>query len=295
MKIVITIPAYNEAKTISKVISSINEFIDNHKDHEYKLLVVDDGSKDGTAKVSKSLGAIVYSHPKNYGLAETFRTEVKKCLELGADVIVHIDADGQYIPKEISKLVKGVEDGYDLVLGSRFSGKIEYMPLLKKMGNIAFSKVISNVTGVKITDGQTGFRAFTSEVAKTIDLRSNHTYTQEQIIRAVMHKFKILEVPVYFAKRKDKSRLISHPLEYAARAWVNIIRTYRDYEPLKFFGKIGLMFIVPGFLIGIWLVSLLLTTGKVGHTGSAILSVLLIMIGIQFISFGLLADMRRVE
>ena len=77
MKIVITIPAYNEAKTISKVISSINEFIDNHKDHEYKLLVVDDGSKDGTAKVSKSLGAIVYSHPKNYGLAETFRTEVK--------------------------------------------------------------------------------------------------------------------------------------------------------------------------------------------------------------------------
>ena len=295
MKIVITIPAYNEEKTIGKVISSIKEFMNTQTNYEYTLLVVDDGSKDRTAEVSKKLGAVVYSHPKNYGLAETFRTELKKCLELKADVIVHIDADGQYLPKEIPRLIGGIEKGYDLVLGSRFKGKIEYMPLLKKMGNIAFSKVISNVTGVKITDGQTGFRAFTKEVAEKIDLRSNHTYTQEQIIRAVMEKFKILEVPVYFAKRKDKSRLISHPLEYAVRAWVNIIRTYRDYEPMRFFGKLGMLFIIPGFLIGLWLFSLLITTGRVGHTGSAILSVLLIMIGIQLISFGLLADMRKIK
>jgi len=132
MQIIITIPAYNEEGTIGTVIRDIHEVMKDNS-YNYKILVVDDGSKDNTKNIAKNEGAIVYSHSKNYGLAETFNTEIKKSLELEADVIVHIDADTQYKPIEIPKLIKEIENGYDLVLGSRFKGTIESMPLIKKL------------------------------------------------------------------------------------------------------------------------------------------------------------------
>ncbi len=292
MKIVVTIPAYNEENTISIVIGKIKEAMESNR-YNYEILVVDDGSNDNTVETAKKAGAVVYSHPKNYGLAETFKTEIKKSLKMGADIIVHIDADNQYQPVEIPKLIKEINNGYDLVLGSRFKGTIESMPLIKKFGNKAFSRVISNITRMKISDGQTGFRAFTREVAGKIKIISNHTYTQEQIIRAVKEKFRIKEVPAYFAKRKDKSRLMSNPFRYATRAWINIIRIYRDYEPLKFFGLVGTTLFGFGFLIGLYLVYLHFTSGIVGHLGLMMLDILILSIGLQIIIFGFMADMLK--
>ena len=292
MKIVISIPAYNEEKTVGKVIEDIKEVMNSNK-YDYNILVIDDGSKDNTREIAKKSGAIVFSHPINQGLAETFRTEMKEALELKPDIIVHTDADGQYLASDIPKLIKPLINGKaDIVLGSRFKGKIESMPLMKRLGNKAFSKVISNVTKTKISDGQTGFRAFTQEVA-AIDIKSDHTYTQEQIIRAIREKFRIMEVPVYFAKRKDKSRLMNNPFEYAIKAWINILRVYRDYEPLKFFGMIGGIFVLGGALLGVWILYTLLKTGLVGGIPRVILSTLFIMTGVQIILFGFLADMNR--
>ena len=291
MKIVVTIPAYNEAKSIGNLVKEIKDVMGSGR-YNHNILVVDDGSTDKTAEIAKKSGAIVYSHPKNYGLAETFKTEIKKCLELKADVIVHIDADGQYLPKEIPKLLKEIKNGYDLVLGSRFNGKIEHMPLIKKIGNIAFSKAVSQITRFKITDAQTGFRAFTKEIAQ-LPIISNHTYTQEQVIRAVKQKFRIKEVPIYFAKRDGKSKLIRNPFEYAAKAWINIIRIYRDFEPLKFFGIIGSIIFLIGFVTGLYLLYLHFTSGIVGHFALIMLDVLILSIGFQVIIFGFLADMPR--
>lgn len=293
MQIVVTIPAYNEAKTIGVLIKNINEVMKSGN-YNYKILVVDDGSKDGTSEIAKNMGATVYSHPKNYGLAETFKTEIKKSLEIGAEVIVHIDADTQYEPKEIPQLLSEIGKGYDLVLGSRFKGKIESMPLIKRLGNKAFSRIISNITGIKISDGQTGFRAFTKEVAEKIEIISDHTYTQEQIIKAVRGKYKIKEVPVYFAKRKDKSRLISNPFAYAIRAWINIIRIFRDYKPLKFFGVIGSLILFTGFVLGLYLVYIqLFGEGVNRHFGLMMLDILILSIGLQIIIFGFIADMLK--
>ena len=292
MKIVVTIPAFNEEKTIGILINKINEVMKRNR-YNYKILVVDDGSRDRTVLVAKNAKAIVYSHPKNYGLADTFRTEVEKALDLGADTIVHIDADIQYKAEEIPKLLNEIKKGYDLVLGSRFKGKIESMSPIKKLGNKAFSRVISNITGIRISDAQTGFRAFTKDVAKKINIASNHTYTQEQIIRAVRKKFKIKEVPIYFARRKDKSRLISNPFRYAIHAWINLIRTYRDYEPLKFFGMAGTLIFSIGLLIGLYLVYIHFTSGIVGHFALIMFDVLILSIGLQIIIFGFLADMNR--
>src|SRR3989344_1019584 len=296
MNVVVSIPAYNEEATIAAVIRNIKLVLGKHRNYSYSVLVVDDGSTDRTAEAAKNEGAAVHSHPKNYGLAETFRTEVDQFLKMKpqADAMVHIDADGQYKAEEIPSLLKRIEEGNDFVLGSRFKGHIERMPLVKKLGNKAFAKVISQITRTRISDPQSGFRAFTREVAEKVPIISSHTYTQEQVIRAVRQKFRIKEVPVYFAKRiSGESRLMSSPFSYAAKAWINILRIYRDYEPLKFFWRMGSIFLLFGLGIGLWLVILFLSEGKVGHTPSTILSMLLIVVGVQIIIFGFLADMKK--
>lgn len=290
MKILVTIPAFNEAKTLPRVIQGIKKVM---KKYDYKILVVDDGSKDKTKELAKKNGAIVISHPKNYGLAETFKTEMKESLKHDPDIIVHIDADGQYLAEDIPKLIEEIKKGNDLVLGSRFKGKIETMPFLKRLGNKAFSRVISQIIGMKITDSQTGFRAFTKKIAE-IPLTSDHTYTQEQIIRAAREKYRIKEVPVYFAKRTyGRSRLMKNPVDYAIKAWINLLRIYRDYKPLKFFGAVGTVLMMFGFLIGLYLVYLHFTTGIVGHVPLMVLCLMLLIMGLQISMFGFLADMRK--
>lgn len=288
MRIVVTIPAFNEGNTLGKAISDAKKAVPGAD-----VLVVDDGSTDATKAAALSHGARVISHPSNLGLGETFRTEMKEALKLHPDAIVHIDADGQYLAQDIPALIKPITDGKaELVLGSRFLGQIESMPLLKRLGNRGFSLAVSGIAGRKITDAQTGFRAFTPAVAK-LPIYSSHTYTQEQIIRAAKQRFKIAEVPVSFAKRKDKSRLINNPFSYAGRAGMNILRIYRDYEPLKFFGAVGTFFIGVGLILGFWIVYSVLTAGNVGGIPRVILSALFIMTGIQITLFGFLADMIK--
>ncbi len=295
MNVVVSIPAFNEEATIASVIRNIKTVLGKHRNYVYRVLVVDDGSSDKTAEIAKNEGAVVYSHPKNYGLAEAFRTEVEQFLKLKpeADAMVHIDADGQYKAEEIPLLLKKLEEGYDFVLGSRFRGHIERMPILKRLGNKAFSKVISQITRTKVSDAQSGFRAFTRRVAENVPIISGHTYTQEQVIRVVKGKFKMAEVPVYFAERKGKSRLIQNPFGYAIRAWINILRIYRDYEPIKFFGLTGGAIFTIGFIFGLRLLYFYFTTGIVGHTPSLILGMLLMSVGVQVITFGFLADMIK--
>ena len=291
MKVVITIPAYNEESTIAPVIAEIKEVMKSTR-YKYIIHVQNDGSKDKTAETAKKAGAIVNSNPRNIGLAETFQIELKNCISLGADIIVHTDADGQYDPRYIPKLIEKIEEGYDLVLGSRFMGKIRGMPLTKRIGNIMFASVISSLTGKRITDSTTGFRAFTKDLAANIDFINTFTYTQEQIIKAAKQKFKIIEIPIETRKTRG-SRLFKNPFEYAVKAWINILRIYRDYDPLKFFGIIGSLFLSIGFLIGLYFVYLHLTTGITGHLGLMILMLLLIVNGIQVILFGFFADMRK--
>ncbi len=288
--IIISIPAYNEERDIGRTISDIKEALKDTS-YNYKILVLDDGSKDHTAKIAEEQGAIVISHRRNKGLAETFRTEMKECLGRKADIIVHTDADGQYDPKHITQLIEKVREGYDLVLGSRFRGKrMQHMPFTKRFGNILFSKVLSSLTKVKITDSTTGYRAFTSEIAREIDFINTFTYTQEQIIKAAKQGFKITEIPIN-SRRTRKSRLFKSPLQYAIKAWINIFRIYRNYEPLQFFGKIGLAFFCLGAALGAWLVYRFIVLGVVGKLPTTVLSALLMLVGVQTILFGFLADM----
>jgi len=291
MRVIITIPAFNEENTLPRVLTEIKEVMSN-TEYKYHILVLNDGSRDKTVEIAKKYGAIVISHQRNRGLAETFRSEMRECLKLKADIIVHTDADGQYHSKHIPELIEKVKQGYDLVLGSRFRGRIQSMPFLKRIGNIAFSAVLTSLTKRRITDSTTGFRAFTSEVARDINYINTFTYTQEQIIKAAKQGFKITEIPI-IARKTRESRLFKNPFQYALKAWINIFRIYRDYEPLMFFGRIGFALFLLGVLIGSWLVYRFITLGYIGRTPSTILSLLLILVGLQVVLFGFLADMMR--
>lgn len=291
MKVYISLPAYNEETSLPRILQRVKHTMERQKWH-YTLVVVDDGSRDKTAEVARHAGAIVYSHPTNYGLAETFRTEVKHFLSSGADVFVHLDADGQYNPEDIPRLVKEVEKGYDLVLSSRFLGKIEYMPFMKRWGNRAFARVLSRLTHYRLTDTTTGFRAFTRHVAENVPITTGFTYTQEQIIRAAREKYAIAEIAVD-THRTRESRLFRSSWEYAWKAWINIARIYRDYEPLKFFGRIGGILFLLGVFLGLYVFYNVITTGRAGGVPRVILSALLILSGIQIILFGFLADMWK--
>jgi len=290
MNIVITIPAYNEEKNIVQVIEDIKKVM-NQTNYKYKILVVDDGSKDNTARLAKKAGAVVYSHPVNCGLADTFRSEMKKCLEMKADIIVHTDADGQYPANYIPNMIEKIKEGYDLVLGSRFGEGSYKGTIMKRLGNIAFARVLSGILKIKLTDSTTGFRAFNSKVAG-LPLINDFTYTQEQLIRAGKSKMNIIEIPIKTNKTRE-SKLFKSSFDYAIKAWINIFRIYRDFEPLKFFGRIGLLMMLPGIIMGIYMLLNLLLTGHVGYLNISILASLFVLTGLHIILFGFLADKDR--
>lgn len=286
MKTVCIIPAYNEDKTIGNMIKSAKKHVD-------EIIVIDDGSTDKTKDVAKKAGAAVYSHNFNMGLGKTMRDGYMETIKTDADVIVQIDADGQYLPEEIPKLLEPIRKNMaDMVLGSRFKGKIEEMPRIKRMGNLFFSKLTSFLAGQKITDSQTGFRAMRREIAELIIPTGKYTYTQEMVIRSIKEGYRVYEVPVYFAKRvSGESRLISNVFSYGGNSLSIMIGTFREYHPMKFFGIPGLIFILLGLIIGADVVYSYLTTGVMNRPGTGILSSLMIIFGTFLIFIGLIADM----
>ncbi len=289
MKLVVTIPAFNEEKTIGKVIRNIPRDCCD----EVEVLVIDDGSTDKTVERARENGADkIVTFKRNLGLATAFRKGIETALEMKADIIVNIDADGQYDPNEIPVIIQPILEGKaDIVLGSRFLGNIEYMPIQKKLGNKLATKITSFLVGIPISDAQTGFRAFTKNAAMKIHVLSKYTYVQETIIQAVYKNLKILEVPCSFRKREGKSRLISNIFTYAIKAGLVIFKTYLDYKPLKVFLFLGGALFLVGLLFGARVLIDFLQTGGVHFLPSAILTAIFLIIGFQIVVLGLIAAM----
>ncbi|MDD5638410.1 MAG: glycosyltransferase family 2 protein [Candidatus Pacebacteria bacterium] len=292
MKLIVTIPAYNEEKTIAKVIKEIPR---NIKDiDEAKVLVINDGSTDNTVKVAKEAGAdYIISNSGNQGLAYTFRRGLELALKSGADIIVNTDADFQYNQTEIPKLIQPIfKEEAEMVIGNRQVEKLDHMPFSKKYGNILISWALRFVLKNKVSDASSGFRAFSRECALRLNIFSHYTYTHETIIQCTLQRMRIAEVPVEFRKREGgKSRLIKSLWSHCTSGVSTIIRVYLMYTPLKTFLKIG----IPIFLVGLafWLRYLYfyLQGNGSGHLQSLLLGVILLLLGFQLVIMGFLADL----
>lgn len=285
----VLVPAYNEVGHVGEVVRKVKAL-------GLDCLVIDDGSRDGTAEAARRAGAEVISNRHNMGLGPTIRRGYQEALRRGADVIVQLDADGQYDPAEIPKLTAPILAAEaDMVLGARLANLHYRMPPTKKFGNKAFSWVLRRLTGADVKDGQTGFRAMHREVLEKCLPINEFSYTQEMIIRASKEGFIVKSVDTNFYPRYDgKSRLFSNPFQFAFRAWWIITRTWRDYHPFKFFVWPGVLFLVASITFGAVVLQHFLTTHQItGRLGSLIASGVFFLFGVQLIFIGLLADMIR--
>ncbi len=187
MVISVVIPAYNVERSIEEVIRRC--------DPAYELVVVDDGSSDGTYGIASGTRATVIRHETNKGKGQALMTGVQHAT---GDIIVFIDADLQHLPEDIPRLVAPIESGaYDMVIGSRRQTRSGKMPLLRRTSNRITTSLIRAATGLSVTDTQSGFRAFSAEKLRTLPLRSKRFEVEtEMLICAARRKYRVCEVPI---------------------------------------------------------------------------------------------------
>lgn len=199
MNVVAVIPAYNEGKTIGTVVSEVRR-------HVSEVVVVDDGSADGTGLAAKEAGATVVSHFLNRGQGAALETGKLVALGRGADIIVTYDADGQFIAEEILNVVQPIKESRaDVVLGSRFLKSD--VPFSKKVfldGAVLFTKLTS---GLSLSDTHNGFRAFSREAAEKIEIKQNRmAHASEILDKIAEHRLRYVEVPVTVKYFSEKTR-----------------------------------------------------------------------------------------
>ena len=294
MKLVVFSICLNEEQTIAELLDRIPKKIDGID--EIEKVVVDDGSTDKTVEIAKEHGAIVLSNGKQKKLAYSFQVAVDKVLDMGADIAVNIDGDLQFMPEEIPILVKPILEGKaDFVAANRFgkSGRPEHMPLGKYLGNRVGAYIVSKLSNMSFADVTCGFRAYTRDTLLSMNINNKFTYTQEAFQILASKNFNIVQVPVtikYFKERK--SRVVSSLFSYIFTSGFNIVRVFKDFAPMKFFGVLGVIPMVLGLLclifVGVhWLNTGLFSPYKfVGFTG-----LYLFTFGILVLLFGALSDM----
>jgi len=281
-KLLVLIPAYNEEEKIEKTVLSIPRKLSGID--KVEVLVVDDGSEDKTAELAMNGGADkVVSHKRNRGVGATFMTGIRNAVSMNADLVVTVDADSQFDPNQIPELVNPIlNKQFDVVIGSRFlAGKPKKIPRIKFFGNKIFSKLVSGLIGQKITDSQTGFRAYSKEALLNISIVNDFTYTQEVLIDLKFKGMQIGEVPVLVSyDDKRKSRVVKSIFRYTTRALSIIIRTLTYHRPIFAFGLIGVTLIGGGILAKLLTISKIFMVNASFSTGFIILGAVSFMMGI---------------
>ncbi|MGB9979348.1 glycosyltransferase family 2 protein [Methanobacterium sp.] len=209
MKFITIIPAYNEEKAIKSVVRCALKYSD--------VLVVDDGSSDNTYNLAKSAGAKIVKHEKNMGKGAAIKSGIKKALNNDYDALILLDGDGQHNPDCIPSFISNM-DSNELVIGSRFiNGTPENMPVGRKLSNKITTNLIKFVTGYRLTDSQSGFRAISRDAAGLfLDIKyDDYVYESEMIYKASEHEIKVSEAPIPCTYGDEKSYVTKvHALKY---------------------------------------------------------------------------------
>ena len=239
MKITIGIPAYNEEKNIASIITKLKKITDS-------IIVCDDGSSDMTPEISKNLGAVVISHKKNMGYGAAIRTIFQKSVELDSDILVTFDADGQHRIEDVTKILQPLENNEaDVVIGSRFLDNESKVPNYRKIGIKVITKITNTSLKKKLTDSQSGFRAYNKQVLTQISpSEMGMGISTEILIKASSKGLRIAEVPITVLY--DDNTSTHNPVSHGTSVLVSTIKFTSIEHPLKFYGIPSLIFLIIG-------------------------------------------------
>lgn len=296
-KLVVVIPALNEEPTIRDVIRRVPDSLDGV--HSVEIVVVDDGSRDRTAQIAREEGAIVVSHPRASGVGAAFQSGLRKALERGADVVINIDGDGQFSPEDIPKLIGPIlADEADFVTASRFidPDREPTMPPLKRWGNRQLSRLVSWLLKSEYHDVSCGMRAYSRKAALSLNLVEAFTYTHEAFLHLACKRMRVIEVPIDVRGEREfgNSRVARNLLRYATNVVGIILRFYRDYYPMRFFGSIAFLCLAIGVPLGTFSLIHYLSEGAFApHKWAAITGGALCCCSLIAFLMGLLGDMLR--
>jgi len=271
MKIVIGIPAYNEEKNIAGLLIKLKKISSD-------IIVCNDGSNDLTSKIAKELGVIVIDHEKNLGYGSAIKSIFLKAHEINADMLVTFDADGQHRIEDINIVLEPIKNNIaDIVIGSRFLNNNQEIPKYRKIGIKAITKLTNVTGGTKITDSQSGFRAYNK---KTLDKirpqESGMGISTEILIKAQKADFKISEVPITILYEGDTST--HNPISHGSSVILSTLKYVAIERPLVFYGIPGVIFFLIGLAFGVWTIQIYSEEGQV-ITNIALVGVSGVMMG----------------
>jgi glycosyltransferase involved in cell wall biosynthesis len=295
MKLIIQIPCFNEAETLSIALGDLPKQVPGIDTVE--VLVIDDGSTDETVKVARANGAnYVVGFSSNQGLASAFMLGLHSCLERGADIIVNTDADNQYCAADIPKLVQPILEGRaDLVIGARPIAQIAHFSPIKKLLQRFGSWAVRRVSQTTVADAPSGFRAISREAALSLNVFNGYTYTLETVIQAGQKGMSVVSVPIRVNGELRPSRLVRSIPNYVKRSILTMFRIFVVYQPLKSFLMVGLVPFLAGLALGVRFLFFYFTNEGAGHIQSLILSAVLLLVGFQTFLLAILADLLSVN
>lgn len=293
-RVVVQIPCRDEVATIAAVIEAVPRGWTARGEREISdvtILVLDDGSTDGSAEAARAAGAEVVTPGRAVGLARIFRFGLDEALARDADIVVNLDADGQYDPAEIPALVQPLLDGKaELVLGARPVATTPHFSWLKRRLQVAGSRLVELCSGLKVSDATTGFRALGREAALRLNVHTDFTYTLETLIQAGQAGLRVAEVRARQRPVARPSRLASSAPVYLWRSLCTAPRMVLLYRPLASFACAGALVAAPGVLLGLRYLYLMAEGEGRGHVQSLILCAILLLAGFQLLLAGLIGD-----
>ena len=293
VRLVIQIPCFNEAEMLPATMADLPRVVSGFD--EVLWLVVDDGSSDETAEVAKACGAdAVVKLTQNKGLAVAFQVGLDASLRLGADVIVNTDADNQYSASNIPDLVEPITSGdADLVVGSRDISNHEEFSTLKKFLQKIGSWVVRQASSTEVSDVTSGFRAYSKEAALQVNVVSQFTYTLETLIQAGRSDLVVSDIPIKVNPTTRPSRLFRSKRQYVRRSAGTISRVYAMHQPLRVFNIPAAIFALVGIVLFGRFGWFYVTAGGEGHIQSLIVGAVCLLVAMQMLMLGLLADLLR--
>ncbi len=274
MSILVCIPAFNEGNVIDKVIKNCLKFSD-------RVVVCDDGSADNTSEVADNAGADVIRHEKNIGKGEALRSLFKFASHSNNDIIVTIDGDGQFLPEEIPKLVKGIEENRsDIVVGYRFDDTVD-MPDYRKFGNKMLDKMTNMVQELSVRDTQSGFRAYSKKVISVIDFKMKGFGADAEIlIDATKKGFRLTEEKISVIYDTGAKTSTKNPISHSGEVITSLFEMVAIKYPLRFVGVPGIIMLVIGIYFTI---NVAVTFNEIGY-----FSIPFTLIGATCLALGLI-------